>query len=158
MPNILSVVSNLISPYKTLIIVVCVVIIFSLVSYYVYKKYGESIIKKQPYADVANANRRSDVVEILFFSVDWCPHCKTAKPEWNKFVNNMDGTKINGYVIKCVSIDCTDPDDAEIQSAINKYGIEHYPMLKMLKDGDIIDFDAKISEESLNKFTTTMVV
>jgi thiol-disulfide isomerase/thioredoxin len=158
MPNILSVVSNLVTPYKTLIVITCVIIIFSLVSYYIYKKYGESIIKKQPYADVANANRRSDVVEILLFSVDWCPHCKIAKPEWNKFVNNTDGTKINGYTIKCVNIDCTDPDDVEIQSATQKYGIVHFPVVKMLRNGDVIDFDAKISEESLNKFTTTMAV
>lgn len=158
MPNIITVLSNIGKPYQTPILIVIVIIIFSLVGYYAYSKYGAVLIEKKPYDDIANANRRSDTVEIMFFSADWCPHCKTAKPEWNKFVNKFNSTIINGYTVNCVEVNCTDPDNVEIQASIKQFKVEHYPTLKMIKKGDVIDFDAKISEESLEKFVNAMTV
>lgn len=148
----------MLGPYKTPALVIIVIIIFSLVAYFSYKKFGASKLNKKPTDDIANANRRKDEVDILFFSADWCPHCKTARPEWNKFVNKFDGSTVKGHTIHCVDVNCTDPDNPEIQASIQKYDIEHYPTLKMMKDGNIIDFDAKISEESLDKFVNAMLV
>ncbi len=158
MPNIVDVLSNIVGPYKTPALIIVVIIIFSMVAYFSYRKYGAVSVNKKPTDDVANANRRKKEADILFFSADWCPHCKTARPEWNKFVNKFDGTDVNGYTIKCVDVNCTDPDNPDIQASVQKYGIEHYPTLKMSKDGNIIDFDAKISEESLDKFVNAMLV
>ena len=35
----------------------------------------------------------------LFFSVDWCPHFRKAKPEWYAFKNEYDKEDklVNGY-------------------------------------------------------------
>lgn len=112
--------------------------------------------KDNKFADVANANKRSHEVIIYFFNVDWCPHCKTAKPEWEKFVKLYDGKEKGDYVIKCFDYNCTD-ETAEVTKVINKYNIESYPTIKMLKDNQVIEFDSKITEYTLEQFVNTMV-
>ena len=39
----------------------------------------------------------------------------------------------------------------------DKYGIEGYPTIKMLKNEQIIDFDAKPTIENLTKFVETAI-
>ena len=43
-----------------------------------------------------------DVVIVLFY-VDWCPHCVSTKPEWNKLVNKMNNQKVNGNNVNVVA-------------------------------------------------------
>jgi thiol-disulfide isomerase/thioredoxin len=134
-------------------------IIFTVAGYYAYNKfYGYS--PTDPVTDIANANKPSgdgDVATIYFFNVSWCPHCKTALPEWDKFSKTNDNSTVNGYVIKCVNKDCTNTDDPKIKVFIDTYSIEHYPTIKMMKSGKIYSFEGKISEVSLNKFLDAMV-
>jgi thiol-disulfide isomerase/thioredoxin len=110
-----------------------------------------------PYSDVANAKTRGQEVEIYIFTVTWCPHCKTARPEWTAFKEQYEGKRIGPYVIHCVQVDCTDKDDIQVQKMRSKYNISSFPTVKMVKDGKIIDFDAKITTGNLNQFVSTMV-
>jgi thiol-disulfide isomerase/thioredoxin len=125
---------------------------------YVYNTYYKKEMTKMDnkFGDVANANKRSHEVIIYFFNVDWCPHCKTAKPEWEKFAKLYNGKEKGEYVIKCVDYNCTD-ENAEVTKIINKYNIESYPTIKMLKDNQVIEFDSKITEYTLEQFVNTMV-
>jgi thiol-disulfide isomerase/thioredoxin len=106
---------------------------------------------------IANGQGGGGDILIYFFSVDWCPHCKTAKPEWQTFSDNYDDAEINGYTIRCMSKDCTDDSDAAVQDMVQKYQIEGYPTIKMVKEGKTIDFDAKVTNGNLEKFVTNMV-
>jgi len=170
MANIITVIGEKLKPYKTIIISVLVFFLFVAVAHYAYKKYYLPQQEKNKMSDVANVDGRKRIVNIFFFYVDWCPHCKTAKPEWNNFKIQYDNTDVNGYTIKCYDINCTEdngtitivdmPDDGKnikttptkIADLIRKYNIEAYPTIKMTKDDYVIDYDAKISEESLDKF------
>ena len=40
-----------------------------------------------------------DLIIVLFY-VDWCPHCVSTKPEWEKLVNKMNNTNIKGHNVK----------------------------------------------------------
>ena len=88
-------------------------------------------------------------VEIMLFSVDWCPHCKVARPEWNKVAESTKS--INGRKIIFTDINCTD-ETPEVTSVIKQYNIEGYPTIKLIKDGKVIDFDAKPTEQHLKEF------
>ena len=88
-------------------------------------------------------------VEIILFSVDWCPHCKVARPEWNKVAESTKS--INGRKIIFTDINCTD-ETPEVTSVIKQYNIEGYPTIKLIKDGKVIDFDAKPTEQHLQEF------
>lgn len=147
-----------IKQYRTQYLILFLLFIFMLATYFAYIWYIENKLQKKKTDDIANANRRGKNAELYFFSVDWCPHCKTAKPEWAKFVADYDGNEINGFIIKCNTINATNDEDPEISTLVQKFGVEHYPTLKMVVDEKIIEFQGKIVEASLVKFITAMAV
>jgi len=154
MATLYEVLTKLIRPYYYYIIAFVVIIIFLVVAYYGYSK--AMAREKDKFKDVANANRRNKETVIYFFHVDWCPHCKKALPEWNKFISSYDGKEINGYKLKCMDIDCTE-ENSDVAQFINKYKIDSYPTVKLLRDGNTIDFETKITNTSLEQFVNTML-
>jgi len=155
MANIVDVFRRLISPYYYYIISIIVLVIFLSVTYYAYYNiYKKSETNK--FKNVANANRRNKEVTIFFFHVDWCPHCKKALPEWTTFKAQNDGKQVNGYLVKCVELNCTN-ETSDITRAINEYNIDSYPTVKMLKENQKIEFDSKITSTALDSFVITML-
>lgn len=141
-----------IRPYYNYIITLLIVVILLLVAYFVLKRYNlfENF-------DVANdSDKQGSACVIYFFHADWCPHCKKALPEWESFKQTNDGKMINGYKINCVDVNCTNEDDANTTQLINKFNVEGYPTIKMLKDSKVIDFESRITTSSLNSFLDTM--
>ena len=52
-------------------------------------------------------------VNILFFYADWCGHCKTFKPEFQKFQDTLHLTvPENKYQIKWISVRSSEPEGA----------------------------------------------
>jgi len=85
--------------------------------------------------------------ELMFFHTTWCPYSKKSMVEWNKFKSEWNRKKIDGYDIIFQEIDC------DINEAVaNKYNVEKYPTIKLLKDDSIIDFDAKPTVHTLTQF------
>ena len=94
--------------------------------------------------------------ELMLFYVDWCPHCKTAKPIWEELQSEYQDKTINGYNVVFTEINCT-TETAEIEQLMNKYKIEGYPTIKLLKDGQIIEYDAKPNKETLVQFLQSVL-
>jgi len=137
------------------------VIIFVLVliglAYYTYKQYAngnttfhanrENIPKEQ------NSNKTAT---LMLFYVDWCPHCKTAKPEWESLKSEYDSKTINGYTIHFMEYNCTN-ESPEITQLMDKYNIEGYPTIKLVKDNQIIEYDAKPTKSTMEQFLNTVL-
>ena len=96
----------------------------------------------------------SGEAELMFFYADWCPHCKTAKPIWEELKSEYENKKINGYTVMFTDVNCTN-ETPEIESLMNKYKIEGFPTIKLLKNGQIIEYDAKPSKNTLVEFLNT---
>lgn len=94
--------------------------------------------------------------ELMFFFADWCPHCKAAKPIWNDLKTEYEDKTINGYKVTFTEVDCSE-ESPEVEKLMNQYNIEGYPTIKLLKDGQVIEYDAKPSKEMLNKFLNTVL-
>ena len=93
----------------------------------------------------------------MLFTVDWCPHCKTAIPEWEQVKEVYEGKSLNGYNIIFTEVNCTS-ESPDVEKMMNEYKIEGYPTIKMLKDGQVIEYDAKPTKETLIKFINTVIV
>jgi thiol-disulfide isomerase/thioredoxin len=115
-------------------------------------------ISKAPKNEIAKTINPSEQkeAELLFFYVDWCPHCKTAKPAWNDVKGEYENKTINGYKVIFTEINCTE-ETAEVESLMNKYNIEGFPTIKLLKDGQVIEYDAKPTKETLTQFLNTVL-
>jgi thiol-disulfide isomerase/thioredoxin len=94
--------------------------------------------------------------ELLFFYADWCPHCKTAKPIWEELKSEYKNKTINGYHVVFTDVNCSE-ETAEVERMMNQYSIEGYPTIKLLKDGQIIEYDAKPSRDTLVQFLNTVL-
>ena len=94
--------------------------------------------------------------ELLFFYADWCPHCKTAKPIWEELKSEYKNKTINGYHVVFTDVNCSE-ETAEVERMMNQYSVEGYPTIKLLKDGQIIEYDAKPSRDTLLQFLNTVL-
>jgi thiol-disulfide isomerase/thioredoxin len=151
-----------------LFISLCVVglaIALLIIRFYVYplaKPYLKKILKMDEPSTNNEFNSKSEGLEggkeaeIMFFHTDWCPHCKTAKPEWDQVKAEYDGKTINGYTIYFTDINCTN-DSPETEKMMNTYKIEGYPTIKLLKDGTVIEYDAKPTKDTLVQFLNTVL-
>jgi thiol-disulfide isomerase/thioredoxin len=139
------------------------VIIFLIVGfayYYFYlKPYMKAIYRANDGVN-EDPNESSDKsgsdVEVLFFYAEWCPHCKVAKPIWEKMQEDNQNKLINGHKVLFTSVNCTNESEAT-SKLMDKFDVEGFPTIKMIKDGQIIEFDAKPTKENLTQFFDTVL-
>lgn len=142
--------------------IIVLVIVLALIGYIIYDNYIKSAMNpsyKSNHEQITNggpSNSSGKEVEILMFHTDWCPHCKTAKPEWEQVKAEYNGKQINGYTIIFTDVNCTN-DSPEIEKMMNSYKVEGYPTIKLVKDNQIIDYDAKPTKATLIQFLNTVV-
>ena len=140
-------------------IIICCVISFGLIAilYYIYIISPSLNVKYKPNSEqVPIGSSNVNKAELLFFYADWCPHCKAAKPIWNDLKTEYENKTINGYQVLFTEIDCSE-ESAEVEKLMNQYNIEGYPTIKLLKDGQIIEYDAKPSKDTLIQFLNTVL-
>jgi thiol-disulfide isomerase/thioredoxin len=144
---------------KMNMILICVFILILVVFAFIYYYYY-IIPQSQSYNSnnepVTESNSQGKSAELLFFYTDWCPHCKTAKPIWEEIKTEYENKTINGYTIIFTEIDCTDETE-EVDKMMNKYNVEGYPTIKLLKDGQVIEYDAKPTKSTIVQFLTTVL-
>jgi thiol-disulfide isomerase/thioredoxin len=140
--------------WKTLAILI-IVILLSIFGYYMYKNYTtEQTAFKANREHVPKG--QNAVATLMLFYVDWCPHCKTAKPEWDSLKAEYDGKQINGYTVVFVEHNCTNESD-EVAQLMDKYNIEGYPTIKLIKDNQVIEYDAKPTKSTMEQFLNTVL-
>ena len=82
-----------------------------------------------------NSDSKAD---FFMFSVDWCPHCKAAKPEFSACKNPSVNLKI---------INCEDDANSDLISGFN---IEGYPTFALVKDGNTQYYDGERTTAGLD--------
>jgi len=145
------------------ILIIGAVIFFVVLAVYYYYNYVSPKLKPSynPNAgdesmNSMNQGSSSKQAELMLFYADWCPHCKTAKPIWSELKTEYQNKTINGYNILFTEINCTN-ENAETEQMMNKYNIEGFPTIKLLKDGQIVEYDAKPSKDTLKEFLNTVL-
>ena len=144
---------------STTITIIAVVILFGILAafYYFYYLAPQMNAQYKPNSEqVGTGEDDSKNAELLFFYADWCPHCKTAKPIWNDLKSEYQNKTINGYRVVFTEVNCSE-ETAEVDKMMNQYNIEGYPTLKLIKDGQVIEYDAKPSKDTLNQFLNTVL-
>ena len=138
---------------------VAAIVIFGLLivlfAYYTYKQYSnEKTAFHANRENIPKDQNSNKTATLMLFYVDWCPHCKTAKPEWESLKSEYDGKSINGYTVNFVEHNCTN-ESSEITQLMDKYNIEGYPTIKLIKDNQVIEYDAKPEKDTLMEFLHT---
>lgn len=148
----------------TALLIVVVILLFLGVAVYYYVTYvnpgsmfnfTDHSVKVSPNPNGEGIEAEGDA-EIIMFHTDWCPHCKTAKPEWDKVMKKYDGKKINGYNVVFTDVNCTE-ETPDAQEMMETYNVEGFPTIKLIKGDQVIDFEAKPTESTLTQFLNTIL-
>ena len=97
----------------------------------------------------------SSPIQVMFFNVDWCPHCVRAKPEWSKFVQNHSSDSNITFVGGEDGTNCTNNDDSSVRDLVQKYNIQHFPTVIFVKDGTPTEFQGKVTSDNLESFLSS---
>ena len=140
---------------KGMLLIILFVVTLLGISMYYYFTYGSSSSFNHNLEHKKKDSKNSKA-ELILFSVDWCPHCKKAQPIWNELKSEYENKTINGYTILFTEVNCTN-ESPDVEKMINKYKIEGYPTIKLLKDGNVIEYDAKPNKATLEQFLNTVL-
>ena len=135
-------------------IVLVLTVIFIIAALYVYNTYvtpklNADYVNNKEYVNKKDSDD-SDTATLYFFYTVWCPHCKTAQPVWKSLKEKIGDKKINGVKLSFVDVDCDkDTDTAD------KFKVEGYPTIKLVKGNKVIEYDAKPDSDTLMQFLNT---
>ena len=143
------------------IIIACVLFILVGIAYYYFYIIPSTNAMYRANKELIDGGATADSksvteVEILFFYADWCPHSKQAKPIWEEFKKSNENKTINGYTVVFTEIECS-KENAQVEKMMDKYNVDGFPTIKLLKNGQIIEYDAKPSKDTLTQFLNTVL-
>ena len=124
--------------------ILLVILFFIVVAAYIYNKYVTPLLEPEfiankEFTDKDDDNDGKGDVEIIIFTVEWCPHSKKAIPIWEELKGMYADRKYNGYKLVFTEINGEEnPDMAD------KYKVEGYPTIKLIKGNQVIEYDATL--------------
>jgi thiol-disulfide isomerase/thioredoxin len=141
--------------YRNLIIIFILTIIFVVAAIYTYRRYispkmNPKFVANSEFSQEETNNKPTEVAELYFFYTEWCPHCKKSMPIWQSLKNDLDNKEIKGVVLNFIEVDC-DKDTALAE----KFNVQGYPTIKLVKGNQVIEYDAKPSKDTLMEFLQT---
>ena len=146
---------------KKFIIILFVVTIFLAVAFYVYNTY----ISPRMDPDYVQNNEFTDKGEemasdLYLFTAEWCPYSKKTKPIWEKLKNKYDGKSINNTSLRFIEID-GEKNEKEMENFESKFlngkKIEGFPSIYMVKNDQVIEYEAKPNFEILKQFIESVL-
>lgn len=161
-----SISSNADSGYGKKLLYAAMIALFVAVCYWAYTTYLAPMLSngnaslKQGASNVEGDGTAADgadfddapIAELYLFKTDWCPHCKRAVPIFESLKDEYERKLVNGHRVLFRVVDCEqEPKIAD------KFKIEGYPTIKLVKDDQVIEYDAKPEKEHLVKFLSTVI-
>ena len=95
-------------------------------------------------------NKQADVADLYFFYTTWCPHCKKSMPIWKSLKDELENKEFKGVTINFIEVDC-DKDTALAE----KFNVQGYPTIKLVRGNQVIEYDAKPNKDNLMEFLNT---
>jgi len=87
---------------------------------------------------------------IVLYYANWCGHCNTMKPEWQKVISRM---KMHNNRNTSSTINIADIESSHIDSLVNKPEIAGFPTIKMYNSGnEIANFEDERSANKIQQF------
>ena len=148
---------------KKFLIIMVVVAIFLGIAFYVYNTYIAPRINPDfiPNREFDSPDKLKDAT-LYFFSVDWCPYSKKAKPVWKKIKKKFNNKEINNTTLYFKEID-GEKNETELENFENEYltpndkKIDGYPSIWMVRGDQVIEYAATPDVNSLTEFINSML-
>ena len=146
---------------KKFIVILFVVTIFLAVAFYVYNTYispklDPDFVPNREFIDKGE----NESADLYFFSAEWCPYSKKAKPIWFALKKLYDGKSINNTSLRFIELD-GEKNEKEMENFETKFlngkKIDGFPSIYMIKNDQVIEYEAKPNLEILKNFVESVV-
>lgn len=145
---------------KKFLLIMLLIIVLIAAAVYTYLNYISPRINADfiPNKEFENETNDVSTATLYFFYVDWCPYCKKAKPILEKLQEKYENQQINNITVNINLVDSTNDD-----SAVSQFEQEHnvkidgYPTIYLVKGSEVIEYDAKVTEDSLTQYLNTVL-
>uniref|UniRef100_A0A6C0C231 Thioredoxin domain-containing protein n=1 Tax=viral metagenome TaxID=1070528 RepID=A0A6C0C231_9ZZZZ len=153
---------------RKFLIILATVSLFLGLAFYVYSIYiapklnpdfvpNKEFIEQGSGKDNGGLGKNADV---YYIHANWCPFCKKVNPVWQKIKGELDGSVINNYSLKFIDIE-GEKEEKKMKefedTYLNGKQVEGYPTICIVKDNQVIEFEAKPNEETLKEFINTVL-
>jgi thiol-disulfide isomerase/thioredoxin len=140
-----------------LVIGILLLIALGIYGYYKYTEKPKYVDNKEFETDSSSSSSKKPI-EVYYFRVDWCPHCKKADPIWENLQSGMPA--INGRDIIYTTVNCEDDKEGKSgglsgRQLASKFEVTGYPTIKMVNNKQVIEYDAKPELDTLKQFIRT---
>ena len=146
---------------KKFIIILFVISIFIAVAFYVYTTYispqmDPDYVPNREFTDKGE----EEAADLYFFSADWCPYSKKARPIWEKIKKQYNGREINNISLRFIELD-GEKNEKDMENFENKFlngkKIDGFPSIYMVKNDQVIEYEAKPNAEILKQFIESVL-
>jgi thiol-disulfide isomerase/thioredoxin len=87
-------------------------------------------------------------IKVILFKADWCGHCVTFKPTWDKIIENKDFAGKFEFI----------KYDADKQKQMfQKYKVNAFPTIKIEDDNEVREYDGERTMEEFTAFLNNLV-
>tara|TARA_B000000557_G_C20804733_1_gene457151 strand:+ start:773 stop:1123 length:351 start_codon:yes stop_codon:yes gene_type:complete len=107
-----------------------------------------------------NNNDSQNYATMYLLHVGWCPYSKKALPIWNDLKAKYNNQKVNNYILLFKEIDGdNDNEIREFQQEFlaGKGNIDAFPSIYMVKDDQIIEYEATPNSETFEEFINNVL-
>ena len=141
---------------KKFIIIIVLLAMFIGAAFYVYNTYvapklKPSFVSNREFVNEGQQNTSS--AELYFIFAKWCPYSKKVMPIWDTLKERYNRKMIKTMPVIFKELD-GDSQEKEIDLFSKNFNkkIDGYPTIILVKENDVIEFDAEPTEENLEAF------
>jgi thiol-disulfide isomerase/thioredoxin len=163
--------------YTFAIFALIILLVFGVLFYKKYLKQQmtpEFVENKEFLEVIEDAPADKGISTAYFFTVEWCPYCKSAIPDWNKISDKYKTKKIHGQDVNFKLVDCSNVDDTnkagarcenleDYEQSLFTNNVTGYPTIIVVKGeynenitNNIYVLQSRPTEENIENFITTV--
>ena len=104
--------------------------------------------------DEPNLKPKDDEIVVALFWADWCPHCVSFKPVFEKVASDLNNktSKKSSKKLRFEKVDCV-----ALAPLAKKYGVQGYPTIKIISgDNDMDEYEGSREEHEFAKYLMTL--
>jgi|TARA_R110002074_G_scaffold2138_4_gene12540 thiol-disulfide isomerase/thioredoxin len=130
--------------------ILLITIFFIVISKWCYNKYVLPVLDREYLPNKEFIGKDiNNKLNVYFFYTNWCPYCKKARPEWNKFIKDVENHKL---LVQNFDVNFIEVDAEKDTHLAKEFKIDAYPSIKIEKNGNIYNYDAKPDSKHLMEF------
>lgn len=139
---------------KKFIAIILLLALFIGAAFYVYNRYISPKLKPNFVNNREFTDKEPvDTAQLYLIHATWCPHSKEVKPIWDELKSTYNRKVVNKFSIIFRELD-GDKDEKEIDTFSSRFNkkIEGFPTIILIKQNEVIEFDANPTKENLTEF------